>query len=205
MLCCPWWLSEIFELGIKRDQICSALSLGNLYGVSYIRSIGQSEGIGGFFLFKAIKEYQRIFSSDSRFWDYPERYIKEAVKYFEFCQQGFKKKKGFLKKAIEISGNRYALQKCCASAFCLLQNRDLLAPMEEMMEHFNRALSLRNAAREWKEDSLDKRVTFPLIKLHLMESKESPEDTLFLEGIIEETLKHSIYYFGLCLGFAKKL
>ena len=87
----PWWLSEIFELGIKRDQICSALSLGNLYGVSYIRSIGQSEGIGGFFLFKAIKEYQRIFSSDSRFWDYPGRYIKEAVKYFEFCQQGFMK------------------------------------------------------------------------------------------------------------------
>ncbi|MFH0775408.1 MAG: hypothetical protein V2A53_07990 [bacterium] len=202
----PYWLSEIFELGTEKDRVCSVLSIGNLYGVSYIRSIGQSEGIGGFFLFKFIKGYQKIFPSDSRFWDYIEGYIKETIRYFDFYRQDFKKRKTLLKEAIEISGNRYALQKCCSSAFCLLgKGESLHTPMEEMMENFSKGLSLRNAAREWKEDLLHKRATFPLIKLHLIESKESAEDTLFLEGIIEETLKHSVYYFNLALLVAKKL
>lgn len=204
----PYWFSEIFELGVEKDRVCSILSLGNLYGISYIRSIGQLglEGIGGFFLFKAIMEYQRIFPSTSKFWDYAEGYMKETIKYFEFCQQGFKKRKNLLKEAIEISGNRYSLQKWCSSAFCLLERGESLhTSMEEMMKNFNKGLALRNAAREWKEDLLDKRVTFPLMKLHLADSKESPEDTLFLEGIVEETLKHSIYYFNLAFLVAKRL
>lgn len=208
----PHWLSEIFEIGAEKDQICSILSLGNLYGISYIRSIGQLglEGIGGFFLFKAIMEYQRIFPSISKFWNYTEGFMKETIKYFEFCQQGFKRRESLLKEAIEISGNRYALQKCCVSAFCLLQESEsLYLPMEEMMEYFSKALSLRNAAREWQQDLLDKKVTFPLIKLYLItngiECSESAEDILFLEGIIEETLNHSLYYFSLSHKMAKRL
>lgn len=205
----PYWLAEMFDFKEnKKDQICSFLSLGNLYGISYIRTATRRDlgKYGGWFLFKAMKEYQRLFPSNSKFWDYTERYANEMVEYLNFYYK--ESRISSLKMVIKISGNRYSLQKCVVSALCLLSKQASLLPqMEEMIEYFNIALSLRNAAREWEYDYYNNCLTFPLKKLSLLKRKikgKSIADILFLEGIIEEALNKSIIYFDLALNLAKK-
>ncbi len=204
-----YWISEEFDLGEEKERICSTLSLGNLYGISYIRSATNKnlERFSGWLLFKAMREYQKLFSSNSEFWSYTEGYMNEMIEYLNFY---FKKSKIKLEKgAIKISGNRYSLQKCVGCAICLLNKEITLLPqIEEMIDHFNTALSLRNAAREWEYDYQNNHLTLPLIRLSLLKreiKKESIEDILFLEGIIEETLNHSVYYLNLSLEIAQRL
>lgn len=204
----PYWFAEIFNFKEKKDWICPCLSLGNLYGISYIRTTTKKDlkRYGGWFLFKAMREYQRLFPFNSEFWDYTEKYINETIEYLNFYYK--KNRISSLKMIIKRSGNRYSLQKCVGSALCLLSKKTfLLSQMEKMIEYFNIALSLRNAAREWEYDYYNNCLTFPLVKLFSLKNikEESIEKTLFIEGIIEETLSQSIIHFNLASDFAKKL
>ncbi|MFW9874390.1 MAG: SPASM domain-containing protein [Candidatus Thorarchaeota archaeon] len=216
----PYWLLEFVENIPSLNKI-RALSLGNLFGSLYCltqdnlmdKKLDQNaQPLLNIYYYKWLKEYGKVFSSQSHFWLLFEKYL------IEYCDSIYWEKREhwgkvttFSEKDFKFLGKKAAPLKMCCSAICLMDNKLSRIPeFSQMIDDYHVGFQLADDIADWKEDLAAENFTYLLLLIHNQFGKnfmteKKINQVLKATDLIERVLEKSYYYYKKSLEQCKKL
>ncbi len=210
----PFWFMESF--GISEEE-CHTMAVGNVFALLYFMtqddiydsSLDDNKlellPVSNLFYIEFVGQYRKLFSSDSSFWCYFDRYIREWAESIAWEHSHTKGQAHCYSDEDFIRLSRKAAPlKIPYAAVCLLSwNISCIDSFAAMMDYDQAGFQMIDDWRDWKKDIGEKNYTYLLVEAMKYNKLSSPMEldeshvkkAVYVGNVLEEVIGKASSFF----------
>ncbi len=213
----PYWLTNCMTKKFPLNTI-RALSVGNFFATAFFltqdklfdghadlpdKNAEQTPLLTNVLWYKWLREYQRVFSSDSSFWVLFEQYLAEYTRSIIWeKREHWGKLNDFKEEDFKYLGQKLSPLKMSSTAICLLdEKKQWITPLSDAIENYHMGYQLADDIRDWKIDLKNQNFTYFLTQIHKSAdasflSEEQAEQIIKSSSIVKEVIAKSEHFYS---------